>query len=264
MTGAEGSNIVLVYFVGTLGMMLLAFTVFYFFITYQKRMLRKQLELNETRARQQEEIIANTILAQENERKRIARDLHDEVGAMLSVVKLNVGRIEKKTEEAGAKELAGETKKYLDDVITQVRRISRALLPPSLEKLGLWSAVEELTSWINKSEQIKIECFKRGEPFRFESSKELAFFRIAQELLNNAMKHSSATLIEVNFRFCNEKLAFTITDNGQGFDLAGKSSGLGLKNLESRSELAGARFKLKSWPGKGTRAILCYINKPEA
>ena len=224
-------------------------------------MLKKQLELNETRARQQQEIIANTITAQENERKRIARDLHDEVGAMLSVVKLNVNRIEKKSGEPAAKELATETKQYLDDVILQVRRISRALLPPSLEKLGLWSAIEELATWINKSEQIKIECRKSGEPFRFESSKELAFFRIVQELLNNAMKHSSATIVEVNFRFQNNSLAFTVADNGRGFNPEEKAAGLGLKNLESRSALAGAGFKLKSWPGKGTRAVLYCKNR---
>lgn len=257
----ESNSIVLIYFIGTFGMILLTLSIFFFFIIYQKRMLKKQLELNETRARQQKDIIANTILAQENERKRIARDLHDEVGAMLSVVKLNVSRIEKKSEESGAKELAGETKIYLDDVITQVRRISRALLPPSLEKLGLWSAVEELAAWINKSEQIKIECRKSGEPFRFDSVKELAFFRIVQELLNNAMKHSSATSITVNFRFRNDVLIFTVYDNGIGFNLNDKATGLGLKNLESRSGLTDAKFKLKSWPGKGTRAILCYNNK---
>src|SRR5690606_27940057 len=118
---------------------------------YQKKMLKKQLELNETRAKQQEEILRNTITAQEKERKRIAQDLHDEVGAMLSVVKLNVGRIEKKSEEEIAKKLAAETKTYLDEVITQVRRISRSLLPPSLEKLGLFFALEELANWVNKS-----------------------------------------------------------------------------------------------------------------
>ena len=95
----ESNSIVMVYFVGTFGMVLLALSILFFFITYQKRMLKKQLELNEIRARQQKEILQNTILAQEKERKRIAQDLHDEVGAMLSVVKLNIGRIEKKSKE---------------------------------------------------------------------------------------------------------------------------------------------------------------------
>jgi len=257
---AESNSIILVFFIGTLGMILLALSIFFFFVTYQKRMLKKQLELNETQARQREEIIKNTIQSQENERKRIARDLHDEVGAMLSVVKLNVGRIEKKSEEPKSKELALETKQYLDEVITQVRRISRALLPPSLEKLGIFFAIEELSNWVNKADQIKIECWKSGEQFRFEPEKELAYFRIVQELLNNAIKYSEASLIKINARFQNNCIVVSVADNGIGFNVEEKqNSGLGLKNLESRSAIIGAKYKLKSKPGKGTTAII-YLN----
>lgn len=260
----ESNSIIFVYFIGTIGMMLLALSIFFFFVTYQKRMLKKQLELNETRARQQEEIIQNTISAQEKERKRIAQDLHDEVGAMLSVVKLNVGRIEKKSDEPAAKKLATETKTYLDEVITQVRRISRALLPPSLEKLGLYFALEELANWVNKSDQLKIVCWKSGEQFRFDTKKELAVFRIVQELLNNAIKHSEATVIYINARFSPKNvLMISLTDNGKGFELKEKmNAGLGLKNLESRSQILDAKFKMKSTPGKGTTAIIYLdINK---
>lgn len=258
MPNLGNNSLIPIYFIGTLGMVLLALSIFFFFVTYQKRMLKKQLELNESKAKQQEEILRNTISAQEKERKRIAQDLHDEVGAMLSVVKLNVGRIEKKSEEAVAKELAAETKTYLDEVITQVRRISRSLLPPSLEKLGLFFALEELANWVNKSEQLKIVCWKSGEQFRFDPKKELAVFRIIQELLNNAIKHSGAGIIHIKSRFSpNNKLMISVTDNGKGFKIEEKMvTGLGLKNLESRTQLLGAKFKLKSVPGKGTTAII--------
>jgi signal transduction histidine kinase len=257
----ESNSIILVYFVGTLGMILLALSIFFFFVTYQKKMLKKQLELNKVRADQQEIILQNTISAQEKERKRIARDLHDEVGAMLSVVKLNVGRIEKKSEEPTAKELATQTKTYIDEVITQVRRISRSLLPPSLEKLGLYFALEEMANWINKSEQLKIVCWKSGEQFRFDNKKELAVFRIVQELLNNAIKHAGASTIFIKARFSiNNNLMISVTDNGKGFELKDKmNAGLGLKNIESRSQIMGAMFKIKSIAGKGTKAII-YLN----
>lgn len=260
----ESNSIIFVYFIGTLGMVLLALSIFFFFVTYQKKMLKKQLELNETRAKQQEEILRNTILAQEKERKRIAQDLHDEVGAMLSVVKLNVGRIEKKSEEQVAKKLAAETKTYIDDVITQVRRISRSLLPPSLEKLGLYSAIEELCNWVNKSEQLRLECWKSGDQFRFDTKKELAVFRMVQELLNNAIKHSESSNIYINARFSpNNNLMISVTDNGVGFELKEKMvTGLGLKNLESRTQIMDAKFKIKSTPGLGTTAII-YIDTTE-
>lgn len=253
------AEIVLVYFIGTVGMILLAVAIFFFFVTYQKRLLQKQLEVNQIKQEQQEEILKNTIQAQEKERKRIAQDLHDEVGAMLSVVKLNVGRIEKKSAESKAKDLAGETKTYLDEVITQVRRISRALLPPSLEKLGLYFALEELGNWVNKADQLKIVCWKSGEPFRFDSKKELAIFRIVQELINNAIKHSQAEMIKIGIRFSgNSNLFVVVSDNGLGFELKEKIvTGLGLRNLESRTEIINAKFKMKSVVGKGTTAIIC-------
>jgi signal transduction histidine kinase len=252
----ESADITLVYFFGTVGMMLLAGGLFFFFVFYQKRLLQKQLELNQVKQEQQEEILVNTIQAQENERKRIAQDLHDEVGAMLSVVKLNIARIEKQSSDK-PQQLAAETKTYLDEVITQVRRISRALLPSSLEKLGLYSAVEELVNWVNKSDQLTIEFRKNGEPFRFEIKQELAVFRVIQEVLNNAIKHADATTIRLVLRFGSTSLGVLISDNGKGFDLEEKlNTGLGLKNLESRAEIAGARFRLKSKPGRGTSAIL--------
>uniref|UniRef100_UPI0032174A02 sensor histidine kinase n=1 Tax=uncultured Draconibacterium sp. TaxID=1573823 RepID=UPI0032174A02 len=254
------SDVVLVYFMGSVGMLLLAGGIFFFFITYQKRLLQKQLEINRVRQEQQRVVLQNTIQAQEKERKRIAQDLHDEVGAMLSVVKLNVGRIEKKSDEGKAKTLATETKTYLDDVITQVRRISRALLPPSLEKLGLFFALEELAGWVNKAEQLQIKCWKSGDQFRFDSRKELALFRVVQELLNNSIKHSNADLININVRFFYKSVAIAIRDNGQGFNFDEKmNTGLGLKNLVSRTEMAGARFKMSSVPGKGSKAII-FLN----
>lgn len=257
MPEAGITDITTVYYIGSLGMIILAVAIFFFFVAYQKRLLKKELELSKVKAEQQEEILRNTISAQEKERKRIARDLHDEVGAMLSVVKLNVGQIEKKPDSEKAKTLAADTKSYLDEVILQVRRISRDLLPPSLEKLGLCIAIQQLASWANKSGNTKIEYWNGGEAVRFDIKKELAVFRIVQELLNNAIKHADATQININTRFSNSTLALLVTDNGKGFVLDQKlDTGLGLKNLESRSKIVKAKFKLKSKPDKGTVAIV--------
>ncbi len=240
-------------------MLLLAGAIFFFFITYQKRLLKKELELNRIKSEQQKEILQNTILAQEKERNRVARDLHDEVSAMLSVVKMNIARIEKKTESSSSKELAGETKIYVDELINQVRRISHALLPPTLEKLGLFYALNELLNRINNSGQFKTECRTIGEIRRFDGKKELAVFRIIQELLNNSIKHSGALAIIVKCRFAPQYFAVSVSDNGKGFDMKEElHTGLGLKNLESRTQILHARFKIKSSPGKGTSAILIF------
>ncbi len=259
MDESGNPELVMVYFIGTLGMILLAAVIVFFFVAYQKRLLTKQLELNRIKSAQKDEIIRNTIAAQEKERKRIAQDLHDEVGAMLSVVKLNVGRIEKKSEDISSKHLAGETRGYIDDLITQVRRISRSLLPPSLEKLGIYYALVEFADWINKAGQINVQTWKGGEQFRFDSQHELAIFRIVQELINNSIKHSGGTHIIINMKFSAKIVLVSLSDNGKGFDLKEKwNTGLGLKNLESRSQMMGAKFKMKSRLGKGTSAIICF------
>lgn len=260
MAVSGSAEIVLIYIAGTLGMAILAGAIFFFFITYQKRLLKKELEINRIKTEQQEEILKNTVLAQEKERKRIARDLHDEVGAMLSVVRLNISRFEKKSENDASKNLALETKTFLDDVITQVRRISRALMPPSLEKLGLYFALEELVNWVNKADELQVECWKNGEPFRFNPKKELALFRIIQELLNNAIKHSKASHIFIKVRFSPSGIAVSLCDNGVGFEMEKMTeTGLGLKNLESRTRMMDAGFKMKSVPGKGTSAVM-FLN----
>jgi signal transduction histidine kinase len=256
----ENAEIVLVYFVGTFGMGILAGAIFLFFTTYQKRLLKKELEINKIRTRQQEEILENTVLSQEKERKRIAQDLHDEVGAMLSVVKLNIAMVERKSDTTASKEIARETKSYIDEVILQVRRISRALLPPSLEKLGLTSAIEELVNWVNKGDQVEVVVWKTEHDYRFNGKKEMAIFRIVQELLNNAIKHAQASRIVIKIRFCSSGLAVSVCDNGVGFDVKSNGkTGLGLKNLESRTQILNARIKLRSAPGKGTTAVL-FLN----
>ena len=254
----ENNEIVIIYFIGTFGMVFLAAAIFFFFITYQKRLFKKQVELNEVKAAQQEKLLQNTIFAQEKERRRVARDLHDEVGTMLSVVKLNIGRLEKKSIGPDVKGLADETKTYLDDVIMQVRRISRALLPPSLEKLGLFNALQELGNWVNKSDSVVVECYKIGEQFRFDREKELALFRIIQELLNNSLKYAEAKRITLTLKFVKSYVCVAYRDNGKGFNVEEKiDTGLGLKNLQSRTQLLKAKFKMKSNLGKGTSAIIC-------
>ena len=254
---AESAEIVLVYFIGTFGMIILSGAIFLFFTTYQKRLLKKELEINRIKSRQQEELIENTVLSQEKERKRIAQDLHDEVGAMLSVVKLNISRFERKSESQVSKELATETRSYLDEVILQVRRISRALLPPSLERLGLVAAVNELVNWVNKSDQIEVVVWVGGEPSRFDSKKEMAVFRVVQELLNNAIKHAQASQILIKIRFSQKGLGVSVSDNGVGFDMNNeKKAGLGLKNLESRTQILHAGIRMRSQPGKGTWAVI--------
>ena len=248
---------ILIIGIGTLGMVILALGIVFFFLTYQKRLQKQQLQLSRVKAEQQKQLLENTVVSQEKERKRFAADLHDEVGALLSVIKMNLGRIEKKQEEDKLKVLAGETKNYLDDVISQVRRITRDLSPPTLEKFGLVHAMNEFINKATGAQQMNIYFWTSGGQPRFESKLEIAAFRIFQELINNAIKYSQASEVAVKIKYDKENLYLSVCDNGVGFDIKkAEASGLGLKNLESRVGILRGKYKIRSAPGKGTTFIL--------
>lgn len=257
MNEGDGMTLVLFLVIGTLAMLILAFTIFFFFQTYQKRLLAKEVEVGQIKARQQEDLLRTTIFAQEKERKRFAEDLHDEIGAMLSAIKLNLGRLEKKAPDENFKGVVSETRGNLDEVILNIRRITRALLPPSLERFGLGYSVEELLGWIAHNEQTQLVFRESGDVRRFDTNTEMAVFRIIQELLNNALKYSGASEIKILLRYGKNYLTVLVTDNGAGYDVReARGKGLGLQNLEGRARSLGGVIRIKSTPGKGSSNIL--------
>lgn len=257
MAEGDGLMLVLILVIGTMAMLILAIGIFFFFVTYQKRLLAKELEVNQIKTNQQKELLRTTIFAQENERKRFAEDLHDEIGAMLSAVKLNLNRLEKKSEEPSARTIATDTKNHVDEVIFHIRRITRALLPPSLERLGLGQAIGELISWIEKTGSTNIVFYEGGEIRRFDIRNEMTVFRIVQELLNNSLKYSGASRIDIRLRYTKQFLMVLVSDNGMGFDLEkAKGKGLGLQNIEGRASVIQARIKIKSRMGRGASFVL--------
>lgn len=257
MVAGTTNELIMILVIGTLGMLILAMGIFFFFVIYQKRLIAKQLELNQIRSKQQEELLRTSMMVQERERKRFAEDLHDDIGAMLSVIKLNLNRLEKKSEEGETKVIAGDTKNNLDQVIHQIRRITRDLLPPSMERFGLGSAVQELVDWLPDADSLRVVFHESGAIRRFESSREMAVFRIIQELLNNSLKYSGASRIDIRIRYGPEYLCVVVSDNGSGYDVgAARGKGLGLQNLEGRANVIQARLKLKSWPRQGSAGIV--------
>ncbi|MFZ5430180.1 MAG: sensor histidine kinase [Bacteroidota bacterium] len=257
MTEGGDLTLILILVIGTLAMLVLAMGLFFFFVIYQKRMIAKELEVNQIRSLQQKELLRTTILAEENERKRFAEDLHDEIGAMLSAIKMNLNRLEKKSEDNLLRSLAADTKHNLDEVIFNIRRITRALLPPSLERFGLGQAIGELVGWVDRSSSGRIRFTEYGDIRRIDIRREMTVFRIIQELLNNALKYSQAGQIDIRLRYGRTNICVWVKDNGVGFDPAeARGKGLGLQNLKGRAEVINAVFRIRSSPGKGSSAIL--------
>ncbi|MEL6867189.1 MAG: ATP-binding protein [Bacteroidota bacterium] len=239
MGEAGEAKIAFLLFLGIIGMLLLAIAVVLFFLVYQRRLLAQQDQIREMELEYQKQSLDAIIQAQEAERKRIAQDLHDEVGSKLSATKLFVKRLSKDRELKEFDHLKTETVEVIDETIINIRSITRNLLPMSLDRFGLVAAVDDLCKRIRELALFEID-FQHNLEERLPAPKEFALYRILQELINNTTKHAAAKRVDISLSKVDQQLMLHYQDDGKGFDLnlAKKvntdGSGLGLRSIESR------------------------------
>ncbi len=225
-------------------------------------MLQKKMETQKIETDYQRKLLQSTIESQEKERKRIASELHDGVGAMLSATKLNLGMITNGTiPKEELKEVVCESKDMIDETIDTVRRISKDLLPSSLEQFGLAKALEELTEKLsNQNTHVTFELIE-SKDHTLDVQRQLLTFRIVQELINNALRHSEASLVKVVVKV-DDSFQIVVSDNGEGFDLEATrkdiKKGVGLYNIENRVSLLNGEVKFESKEGKGTTISIIF------
>jgi len=211
----------------------IAFVVSFFYFKLRRKEFNKQ------------KLIEAVIETESNERKRIARDLHDEIGPVLSAINhyfqayIDAGEDEK---------FAIQTKLHqvIADAIDEVSRISHNISPHVLENYGLITALNDFIAPLKNSQRIRVD-FTSDFSERFELNKELTIYRCITELLNNTMRHANATMITLDIT-CRDKVLFAFyTDNGKGFNInRTKSDGMGLNNIRNRVETFGGKLVLKS------------------
>ncbi len=203
-------------------------------------------------------------MAQEEERKRIARELHDETIQSLVVLARQLDDIASSSKGLSEYKriLLEMLREQVNSVMADVRRLSQDLRPSALDRLGLVPALEWLASDIQKRSGIDIKVETHGISRRFSPEVELVLFRIAQEALRNAWRHSQATGAEVTVEFGERKIRITVNDNGKGFDLPDatgdlvKQGRLGLAGMQERIQLVGGSLRIESKPGKGTTVVI--------
>jgi two-component system, NarL family, sensor kinase len=198
----------------------------------------------------QAELFSAVLESQEKERKRIGKDLHDEMGPLLSAARMHLEFL--KSPGAKNNPVLCDFQKLLDEAIQGIRTSVQALVPNTLYYFGLVAAIRELCHKLS-CPSCRIEFFP-DKMVHFEVPVQLNIYRIVQELLNNAVKHSGASRIKVSLVVWKETLTIRIEDNGIGFDVrkVERSGGIGLKNIESRVSALGGKILLKSGIGKGT------------
>lgn len=237
-------------------MLLLGGGLVLFLVVYQKRLLRQQKQQRAAEMAYQRQLLAATIEAQENERERIGRDLHDGIGSTISTAKLLVHRLEQVV-PPGHAELFAMVTEILSTAVQDTRRISHNLYPAVLTHFGLAEALRHLAKVSNEAGPlpVRLDLDYAG---LLPVQQELALYRICQELVNNAMKHArGATLLTVSLRPHGPLLTLTVADDGCGFDAATlPSGGAGLRSIDARVRILGARQLRQSAPQQGTRVSI--------
>jgi two-component system, NarL family, sensor kinase len=228
---------------------------YFAYTTYRQKQLLAEQEIEQL---QNEKLLlaSESILkGQEHERTRMAQDLHDGLGGMLSGVKLTLGAMKGNmilTEENA--QLFTRAFDQLDKSIGEMRRVAHNMMPESLVKFGLQEALQDYCESINVSKQLSVKTQFHGLENRIDGSTEIIVYRIIQELTNNSIKHANATNLVVQVMRNGNELNITVEDNGNGFDQKeGKvKQGAGLSNIRSRVDYLKGQMDIKSAPGTGT------------
>jgi PAS domain S-box-containing protein len=216
----------------------------------------------ETTERKQVErkILSAVIQAEEQERERISRDLHDGLGPLLSTVKLYVNELESGDMEPQEKsELLKQTNEIINESISSVRAISNNLSPHLIMDFGLAKAVESFCKKVNLVQRIRINFENSISSQRFDQTVEIVLYRVITELINNTLKHAQAGRIDIYLEIIEDVLQMTYMDDGIGFDkekvMGENSTGMGMKNIVSRLASIRGNLRIHSRPGAGFLVI---------
>ena len=235
-----GSNVSLVLYFGTIGMLALTIGLIVFIIFHQRKVIRYQLRLQRMEHDQQKLLLNASIRLQEEERQRIAADLHDDAGPLLATARLYLNENLVNLDKTAQLQSIYNAKQIIDDTIQLIRNISHSLMPPTLKNFGLESAVNDLFQKISGSGSMNASSRFHDYRERLQAENELIIFRVIQELVNNILKHSNASFIHLTQNTSGDKFFIRLHHDGRGitqndFNKLNKSNvGLGLKNIQSR------------------------------
>lgn len=231
--------------IAAITMLTLAVGIVVFVILYQRRVINHQAQLKDFNRRKQEELIQASIRSEEEERMRIAAELHDDVGATLSTIGLMLNHANR---NPGDGSVINQAKELLDESIRKIRDISHQLQPGTLKYLGLMKSLQSHAEMLTRTGHISV-TYTPGENWpALDGERELALYRIVQELLSNILKHSGASSVRIAAGQRGPNARILISHNGAGLTEASyhemlyKKGAIGLKNIETRLKSAGARI----------------------
>jgi len=243
---------------GTIGIAFLA-------VLYAGRLedrLRRERDKDAQHTRDLQRLSARLVAAQEEERRNIARELHDEVGQVLTAIKVDLQMAQRSLQAQGHDPAAlMDLQDMTDGALGTVRNLSQLLRPTMLDDLGLGAAIDWQLRSLSRRHHVIVELVQEGLTERLDSDTEVAAFRIVQEALTNVARHANASRCTVRLSHAGDRLMVTVTDDGQGFDPGaverrGERRGLGLIGLRERVAEREGTLSIESAPGQGTRVVV--------
>lgn len=242
--------------VGLVGLMAIAVLV-YRNIAFRKRVAEQEV----LQLQQEKQLVAtNSILkGQEEERTRVARDLHDGLGGLLSGIKLTLNSVKGNVilpEESARTFTRALTQ--LDGAISEMRRVAHSMMPETLVRFGLIDALSDFCEGISESGKLKVTMQSFGFENRLDSQVEVVLYRVVQELLNNVLKYADASEAQVQLTWVENNVSVTVEDNGKGFDVKNleQNKGAGLRNVQARVDYLNGTLDIQSKPGEGTSVLI--------
>jgi len=224
---------------------------------YRKKREEHILEKDRLSFTFQQTLLSAQLEIQEQTLKNISQEIHDNIGQILSLAKLNLARADIKQGEI-AQQRIDDSKNLVAKAIQDLRDLSKSLNTDYVADMGLARSIEYQLEIIKKTGSFGTGLEIEGDVYRLEQQKELILFRIVQEVMNNIIKHAKATRIEVKMEYQRSYFALKIMDNGQGFvlnsfqDSNETNQGLGIRNMRNRALLIGAQFSIESTLTQGT------------
>lgn len=224
------------------GILVIVLSFIFIVIRSHQRSLKQQATLHNLQLSHQQELLNTLVVSQEEERKRIGQDLHDDVGTALAHLRLVIELFKKDT---GPEEhFATNCKNLIDKIVTDVRHISHNLSPPGIAIYGFFNTLEDLCDAIVKTGALKISVKNVAEQkiANLSQLQSISLYRIMEELLTNTIRHSGAAQVEILFSESGDLFVVSYRDNGRGTGAgSGAIPGMGLQNIRNRLEVIGAR-----------------------
>ncbi len=248
LQASSTSDVSKLMFIGSIGMITLAIGIIVFVIMHQRRVIKYHIQMKRLEMEKQQIYLNASIRFQEEERQRIAADLHDDAGPLLATARLYLNENLVNQEKAQQLQSIFSAKQIIDDAILLIRNISHSLMPPTLKNFGLESATTDLFQKISGSGSLNASARFHDYRQRMQVEQELLVFRIIQELINNIIKHSNAGFIHLTQNANANNIYIRLHHDGKGivqaeFDKLNQlSQGLGLKNIASRMKVLNGRI----------------------